>query len=190
MQESNNERLPPGQHVTNRFPVLQKGWVKHLDRKKYTLKIDGLVENPVEFTLDQIKNLPKIQETVDIHCVTSWSKFDTKWVGVPFKEIMAIVKPKPEAKFVIMHGADGGFTTNLPTRAMSDDDVLIAYEYDGKPINDQHGGPIRVIVPKRYFYKSAKWLVRLEFVEKDEPGYWERGGYSNNADPWKEERYW
>ncbi|MFX0100934.1 MAG: sulfite oxidase-like oxidoreductase [Candidatus Hodarchaeota archaeon] len=189
MNETKKDRLPPGQHLTKRFPILQKGGVKHLDREKYKLTIDGLVENPVEFTLDEIKELPKYEEVVDIHCVTTWSKFDTKWGGVQFKEIIALVRPKPNAKFVIMHGADDGFTTSLPLKAMADDDVLVAYEYDGKPINDAHGGPVRTIVPKRYFYKSAKWLVRLEFVEEDQPGYWERGGYSNSADPWKEERY-
>nr|MDO8108718.1 sulfite oxidase-like oxidoreductase [Candidatus Sigynarchaeota archaeon] len=188
MNQQNN-RLPPGQRKTDRFPVLQHGLILRIDRSKYKLRIEGLVEKPVELTLDELKNLKKLDETVDIHCVTSWSKFDTKWAGLPFKELMGIVKPKPNAKFVIMHCADGGFTTSLPLQAMMDDDVLVAYEYEGKPISDDHGGPVRTIVPKRYFYKSAKWLVRLELVEEDEPGYWERGGYSNSADPWKEERY-
>lgn len=183
-------RLPPGQRATNRFPVLQHGFVKHLSREKYRLVIDGEVENPVELSLDDIMELPKIEESVDIHCVTTWSKYDMKWGGVLFGEIVKLVKPIPgKANFVIMHGADGGFTTSLPLDAMDDDDVLVAYEYDGKPLNDAHGGPVRTVVPKRYFYKSAKWLVRLEFVEKDRLGLWERGGYSNTADPWKEERY-
>jgi DMSO/TMAO reductase YedYZ molybdopterin-dependent catalytic subunit len=188
-QQDERERLPPGQHLTSRFPVLQKGWVVHVDRKKYRLTIDGLVDNPVTLTLDELKALNRQDETVDIHCVTTWSKFDTKWAGVPFKEIMALVQPRPEANFVIMHCADSGFTTNLPLEAMDDDDVLVAYEYDGEPIEDSHGGPVRTLVPKRYFYKSAKWLVRIEFTAEDHPGYWERGGYSNTADPWKEDRY-
>ncbi len=183
------KRLPPGQRKTDRFPVLQYGSIVHLDRDAYTLKVDGLVDNPVQLTLEQIKQLPKVDEKVDIHCVTSWSKFDTVWIGVPFKEIVKLAKPKPGARFVIMHCADNGFTTSLPLEIMADDDVLVAYEYEGKPITDEHGGPVRTIVPKRYFYKSAKWLVRLEFVAEDQLGYWERGGYSNKADPWKEERY-
>ncbi len=188
MTEQKN-RLPPGQHKTDRFPVLQHGSILRLDRSKYKLKIEGLVEKPVEYSLDELKGLVKHVETIDIHCVTSWSKFDTKWAGVPFKDLMNIVEPKHETKFVIMYCADGGFTTSLPFQVMMDDDVLVAYEYEGKPISDDHGGPVRIIVPKRYFYKSAKWLVRLKLVEEDELGYWERGGYSNSADPWKEERY-
>ncbi|MEX2683358.1 MAG: sulfite oxidase-like oxidoreductase [Candidatus Sigynarchaeota archaeon] len=183
------KRLPPGQHKTERFPVLQYGRVMHIDRDTYALKVDGLVENPLVLTLEQLAKLPKLDEIVDIHCVTSWSKFDTRWAGVPFKEIIKLVKPKPEARFVVMHCADGGFTTSLPIEVMSEDDVLVAYEYEGRPITDDHGGPVRTVVPKKYFYKSAKWLVRLEFVAEDQLGYWERGGYSNTADPWKEERY-
>ena len=183
------KRLPPGQKLTDRFPVLQYGDIIHLNREDYTLSIDGLVENPVKLTLDQIKKLPKLNETVDIHCVTTWSKFDMQWAGVPFKEVVKLAKPKTGASFVIMHCADGGFTTSLPISDMVDNDVLVAYEYDGKPITDNHGGPVRTVVPKKYFYKSAKWLVRLEFVAEDQLGYWERGGYSNKADPWKEERY-
>jgi DMSO/TMAO reductase YedYZ molybdopterin-dependent catalytic subunit len=186
---SQKRRLPPGQHQTDRFPVLQYGNIIHLDREKYVLKVDGLVEKPAQLTIDQIKRLPRLDETVDIHCVTTWSKFDMKWAGAPFKEIIKLVKAKPGARFVIMHCADDGFTTSLPVDTMADDDVLVAYEYDGAPITDSHGGPIRTVVPKKYFYKSAKWLVRLEFVAEDQLGYWERGGYSNTADPWKEERY-
>ncbi|NMC04881.1 MAG: molybdopterin-dependent oxidoreductase [Candidatus Lokiarchaeota archaeon] len=182
-------RLPPGQHEIDRFPVLQYGNIIHVDRDAYILTIDGLVENPVKLTLAQVKQLPRQHETVDIHCVTSWSKLDMKWAGVPFKEIIKLVKPKATARYVIMHCADDGFTTSLPIEVMSDDDVLVADEYDGAPITDSHGGPIRTVVPKKYFYKSAKWLVRLEFVETDQLGYWERGGYSNTADPWKEDRY-
>jgi len=185
----NKQRLPPGQHTTRNFPVLQKGGIVHIDRTKYKLVIDGLVQNPVTLSLDEIINLGRQDEIVDIHCVTTWTKYDMEWTGVPFKEILNLVQPEPEARFVIMHCADGGFTTSLPVDAMMDDDVLVAYEYEGKPINDEHGGPVRTIVPKKYFYKSAKWLTRLEFVKEDEPGYWERAGYSNSADPWKEERY-
>ncbi len=183
------KRLPPGQRQTDKFPVLQHGGVIHLDREKYLLRVDGLVDNPVQLNLEQIKQLPKLDETVDIHCVTTWSKFDTKWAGVPFKEILYLVKPKRGVRFIIMHCADAGFTTSLPLEAMADDDVLVAYEYEGKPITDDHGGPVRTVVPQKYFYKSAKWLVRLELVAEDQLGYWERSGYSNAADPWKEERY-
>nr|MDO8083936.1 molybdopterin-dependent oxidoreductase [Candidatus Sigynarchaeum springense] len=168
---SEKKRLPPGQHKTERFPVLQYGRVIHVDRDTYVLKVDGLVENPLALTLEQLAKLPRLDETVDIHCVTTWSKFDTRWAGVPFKDIIKLARPKPSARFVIMHCADGGFTTSLPIEVMSDDDVLVAYEYDGKPITDEHGGPVRIVVPKRYFYKSAKWLVRLEFVAEDQLGY-------------------
>ncbi|HME53428.1 MAG TPA: molybdopterin-dependent oxidoreductase [Candidatus Lokiarchaeia archaeon] len=185
----NTQQLPPGQHATRNFPVLQKGGIVHIDRTEYKLVIDGLVQNPVTLSLDEIKNLGQRDETVDIHCVTTWTKYDMEWSGVPFKDIVDLVKPDPDAKFVIMYGADGGFTTSLPLDVMMDDDVLVAYGYQGKPISDDHGGPIRTLVPKKYFYKSAKWLVRLEFVKDDEPGYWERAGYSNTADPWNEERY-
>ena len=175
------ERLPPGQHKTDRFPVLQYGGITHVDRSRYKLKIDGLVEKPVALTIEELKKLPRHDEKVDIHCVTTWTKFDMEWAGVPFKAIVTLVKPKPDARFVIMHCADGGFTTSLPIEVMMDEDVLVALEYEGKPITDEHGGPVRTIVPKKYFYKSAKWLVRLEFVKEDQLGYWERGGYSNTA---------
>lgn len=165
-----NQRLPPGQHLTKHFPVLQKGGVIHLNREQYELVIDGLVQNPVTLSLDDIRQLARQDETVDIHCVTTWTKYDMKWAGVQFKEIVNLVQPDPEAKYIIMHCADGGFTTSLPVDAMMDDDVLLAYEYEGKPISDEHGGPVRTIVPKKYFYKSAKWLIRLEFVNVDKPG--------------------
>ncbi len=188
-KEKTRSRLPPGQRLTERFPVLQYGPVMHIDRDAYTLRVDGLVEHPVSLSMSELRALPKVNETVDIHCVTTWSKYDMKWGGTSFREIMKLAKPLPEAKFVIAHCADGGFTTSLPISAMDDADVLVAYEYDGKPLEDAHGGPVRTLVPKRYFYKSAKWLVRLEFVAQDRLGFWERGGYSNTADPWKEERY-
>ncbi|MBD3188357.1 molybdopterin-dependent oxidoreductase [Candidatus Bathyarchaeota archaeon] len=189
MNDTKLNRIPPGQHVTKQFPVLQHGRVVHLDREDYTLEITGLVQLPTMLDLDGILALPRTTRTVDIHCVTSWSKLDTKWGGVQFREITALVKPLKEARHVIMHCADGGFTTSLPIEPMMDDDVLLAYEYNGKPLNDAHGGPVRVLVPKRYFYKSAKWLTGLEFTKEDSLGFWERGGYSNSADPWKEERY-
>ena len=189
MVNEKKPRLPPGQRKINRFPVLQHGSVAHLDRESYVLKIDGLVEKPLELSLQDLMTMQKQEEVVDIHCVTSWSKFDMKWGGILFRKIIEMVKPKPNAKFVVAHCADDGFTTSLPLDVLADDDVLLAYEYDGKPLDDKHGGPVRTLVPKRYFYKSAKWVKRLEFVEEDQLGLWERGGYSNTADPWKEERY-
>ncbi|MFX0094328.1 MAG: sulfite oxidase-like oxidoreductase [Candidatus Hodarchaeota archaeon] len=189
--DQNKSRLPPGQRLTTRFPVLQAGKIPKIDNKDWQLRIYGEVEKPVTLTYDELTTLPSSRITCDIHCVTSWSKFDTLWEGVQFKEIVKLCKPHTNAKYVIFECADlgGRFTTSLPLEVLMDEDVLLAYKYDNKPLETKHGGPVRGLVPKRYFYKSAKWIIGLKFVEKDEPGYWERGGYSNSADPWKEERY-
>ncbi|MFX0064136.1 MAG: sulfite oxidase-like oxidoreductase [Candidatus Hermodarchaeota archaeon] len=188
---SKKPRLPPGQRLTKRFPILQAGNIPKISIKDWQLRIHGEVEKPLTLTYDELITLPSSRITCDIHCVTSWSKFDTNWEGVLFKEIIKLVQPKPTAKYVIFECADlgGQFTTNVPLDVLLDEDVLLAYKYDDKPLETVHGGPVRGLVPKRYFYKSAKWVIGLKFVKEDEPGYWEKRGYSNSADPWKEDRY-
>jgi len=181
-------RVPPGQSVTKGFPVLHVGDVPHIDLAKWRLRVDGLVEHAFELSWDELRAMPSREWRGDIHCVTRWSKLDTTWKGVPFSEIVKRAQPKAQVTHVIQY-ADNDYTTNLPLSVLLDDDVMIAYEYDGAPIEPIHGGPVRMLVPKRYFWKSAKWLQRLEFLDHDERGFWEVRGYNNDADPWKEERY-
>ena len=180
--------VPPGQHVAKDFPVLHVGDVPHVDLKTYRLRITGMVENPFELSWDELRTLPSDEYRGDIHCVTRWSKKDTYWRGVRFRNLVERAKPLPSVTHVVQH-ADNEYTTNLPLAPMLDDDVLVAYEFDGRPIDPEHGGPVRMLVPKRYFWKSAKWLHTLEFLDHDEKGFWEIRGYNNDADPWKEERY-
>ena len=182
-EKTNSEkrsRLPPGQHLTEKFPVLQKGGVQH---------IEGVVENPQTFSLDQLEKIKDQQIECDIHCVTSWSKFNTKWKGISFQELFKIVKPTEKANFIEFHCADGGFTTTVPIDKLKSKENILALRYEGLPLGDKHGGPVRAVIPDLYFYKSAKWVTKITFLNEDRLGYWERGGYSNKADPWKEQRY-
>ena len=191
-EHSNNDgkqRLPPGQHLTERFPVLQKGTVCHMDRTYYKLEITGEVEKPATFSLNDLNRFNHEEIIADIHCVTSWSKYDTKWGGIPFNKILDVVKLTKNAHFVEFYCADGDFTTTVPLDAIKTKNALLALTYEKKPISDDHGGPVRAVIPHLYFYKSAKWVIKIIFLEKDRLGYWERGGYSNKADPWKEQRY-
>lgn len=184
-----SSRIPPGQVVTTKFPILHAGEVPYyLGKENWTLTIHGEVERPVTYTYPEFLQLPRTTLVCDIHCVTSWSKLDTRWEGVHFKELMAIVQPRPSARYAVLE-CEQGFTTNLPLEVLMDNDVLIAYRYEGEDLEPEHGGPVRALVPKRYFYKSAKWLRGIKLAREDEPGYWEVRGYSNSADPWKEERY-
>jgi len=185
-------RVPPGQVLTHKFPVLHYGSTPHIDLKDWRLKVWGLVEQPQEFTWEEFMELPKQRQVCDIHCVTRWSKLDTVWEGVSFREIVRLVKPRPEAKFVMEH-AYGGYTTNMALEELLDDDldddVLLAFNYDDKRLEPEHGGPLRMLVPKLYFWKSAKWLRGLEFMAEDKPGFWEMYGYHMHGDPWTEERF-
>ncbi|MEJ5199425.1 MAG: sulfite oxidase-like oxidoreductase [Anaerolineae bacterium] len=184
-----NPRVPPGQFVTEKFPVLHYGSVpiyKSLD--DWDLRIFGLVEEPLRLTWDDLMKLPHKTQVVDIHCVTRWSKLDTTWTGIPWREIMRLVKVKPEATHVMAH-CEYGFTTNVALDVLDDDDTMLAFAYDGKPLEPEHGYPLRLLVPKRYFWKSAKWLRGLEFMAGDRPGFWERNGYHMEGDPWREERF-
>jgi DMSO/TMAO reductase YedYZ molybdopterin-dependent catalytic subunit len=180
--------VPPGQTVTTGFPVLHVGDIPAIDPATWTLRIFGQVENPFELTYDELRAMPASEFRGDIHCVTRWSKQNTYWVGVKFSTIVERAKPLASAKFVVQH-ADNDYTTNLPLDVMLCDDVLVAYEFDGRPVEPVHGGPVRMLVPKKYFWKSAKWLHGLEFRDTDQKGFWEVRGYNNDADPWKEERY-
>jgi DMSO/TMAO reductase YedYZ molybdopterin-dependent catalytic subunit len=180
--------VPPGQHLTDKFPVLHVGDVPRIDPKTYALAFTGLVDNPYTITYDELRALPSTEFRGDIHCVTRWSKQNTYWRGTLFRTLLERAQPHPSATHAIQY-ADNDYTTNLPLSAMLDDDVLIAWEYDGQPIEPIHGGPVRMFVPKKYFWKSAKWLHRIDITDHDEKGFWEQRGYNNNADPWKEERY-
>lgn len=181
-------RLPPGQVVTEKWPVLHHGSVPSVDLAKWDLVVDGLVERPQKWTWEEFQRLPRYQVHSDIHCVTRWSRYDNTWEGVSLREVMALAGPKPEGRFAILH-AELGFTTNLPYSELVQDDVLLADRHDGKPLTPEHGWPLRLVVPRRYFWKSAKWIRRIELVGRDAPGFWERNGYHNEADPWREERF-
>lgn len=186
--EAGQGRIPPGQAITHKFPVLSFGSTPHLDLNTWRLKVWGLVAEPREFTWAEFMQLPRQRQVCDIHCVTRWSKLDTVWEGVPFREIANIVKPLPTAQFVMEH-AYGDYTTNVPLAELLDDDVLLAFQYDDKPLDPEHGGPVRMLVPQLYFWKSAKWLQGLEFIAEDRPGFWETYGYHMHGDPWTEERF-
>lgn len=186
--EPTAQRLPPGQHEVKNWPVLDLGVQPMLPPVRWKLTIDGAVENPVEWKWDDFQAQPQMQFTSDIHCVTAWSRFDNHWEGVSAKHIMSLVNPRPEAKFVIFHSFDS-YTTNVRRAAFDDEDVLLAHSWEGKPLAREHGGPVRIVLPKLYFWKSAKWIKRIEFSATDQPGFWEERGYHNNGDPWTEERY-
>ena len=189
LPEEERERVPPGQFVTPGWPVLHYGNVPRTNLATWTFRVWGLVENPIEWSWQQLGERPRATVETDIHCVTRWSKLGMTWEGVPMAHVLEVAKPKPEAKFVIAH-AEAGFTANLPLEAIMDDDVLLADRADGQELTPEHGWPLRLLVPKRYFWKSAKWLRGLELKAQDEPGFWEQNGYNNSADPWREERYW
>ena len=182
------ERLPPDQKLKEDFPVLHFGAVPVFDKETWDFRAEGLVENTVRLSYDEFLALEKTAQMSDFHCVMKWSKFDLKWEGVRFSEIVKLARPKSNAHFATIE-ADGGYTTSLPLADLMEPDVLFAYNFDEKPLEAAHGGPLRLVVPKRYGYKSAKWVRRVVFTEELVPGFWEERGYSSGADPWKEERY-
>jgi DMSO/TMAO reductase YedYZ molybdopterin-dependent catalytic subunit len=182
-------RIPPGQYVTQRFPVLTYGSNPRFDLDGWSLSLDGEVDEPYSLRWDELRALPQTTITTDIHCVTRWSKLDTTWTGVRVRDLLDRARVKPAGRYVMAH-CDGGYTTNLPLEALLDDDVLVAHTYDGKPLEHDHGAPLRLLVPKRYFWKSAKFLRRLEVMTEDKQGFWELNGYHNDADPWREQRHW
>ncbi|VVB96811.1 Sulfoxide reductase catalytic subunit YedY [uncultured archaeon] len=182
------QRIPPNQHLTTDFPVLHFVRVPEFDRKTWDFRAEGLVENPVRLTYDEFLALERTGDVSDFHCVTGWSRFDMRWEGVRFSDIANLVKPGNNARFATIV-SDGGYMTSLPLDELMESDVLFAYNFEGKPLEPVHGGPLRLVVPKKYAYKSAKWVRRIVFTEELELGFWEQRGYSNSADPWKEERY-
>jgi DMSO/TMAO reductase YedYZ molybdopterin-dependent catalytic subunit len=185
------DRVPPGQYLTEKFPVLHYGDVPRYQNVEQTwdLRVWGELEAPRRFSFGEFRALPTIQVTTDIHCVTRWSKLDTRWEGVQFKEFLKHLPAlKPSAAFVLFH-CEQGFTANVPLELMLEDDALLAYRYEGEELTPEHGYPLRSLAPKKYFWKSAKWLRGIEFLSEDRLGFWERYGYNNHADPWREERY-
>ena len=181
-------RLPPGQYLTEKWPVLHAGTVPETDLATWDFRVFGQVENPITLSWEEFTALPTHEITTDIHCVTRWSRFDASFKGVHWSELAKVVQPRPSARYVLAH-AEQDYTANVPLRALEDDDALLAYEADGGPLTPEHGWPLRLVIPKRYFWKSAKWLRGIELLNHDEPGFWERLGYHNEADYWKEERY-
>jgi DMSO/TMAO reductase YedYZ molybdopterin-dependent catalytic subunit len=181
-------RLPPGQYLTDKWPVLHAGSVPKTDLATWDFSVWGEVDEPLTLTWAEFTALPATEITIDIHCVTRWSRFDTSFRGVHWSELAERARPKPSAHYVLAH-AEQGFTSNVPLAALGDEAALLAYEADGEPLTPDHGWPLRLVVPHRYFWKSAKWLRGLELRSTDQPGFWERYGYHSDADYWKEERY-
>jgi DMSO/TMAO reductase YedYZ molybdopterin-dependent catalytic subunit len=181
-------RLPPGQRLVTNWPVLDLGVQPHVPVETWRLEVDGAVVNPISLDWAQFLALPQAEDQSDIHCVTQWSRYDNRWQGVKTATLLALVQPRPEARHVILHSHDG-YTTNLELAHFAEDDCLIAHSHDGVPLTREHGAPARVIVPRYYFWKSAKWIKRIEISAVDRPGFWEVRGYHNVGDPWLEERY-
>lgn len=181
-------RLPPGQRETTDFPVLDLGDPPNLSTRDWALSVGGMVDNPIRWDWATFMAQPQTEIATDIHCVTTWSRYDNRWVGVSARHLLAVVRPRPEVRFLLFRGYDG-YTTNIPLARFDDDDVLLAHSWQGKPLTRDHGGPVRAMVPKLYFWKSAKWLRHITFSDRDTPGTWELRGYHNEGDPWKEERY-
>lgn len=183
MTTTKKDRLPPGQFLTDKFPVLHAGTVPRIDLQKWDFKITGLVEKQLTFNWEEFLALPQSEILCDIHCVTTWSRYDNRWKGVLFRDIAQLAGVKPEAKFVLIH-AEEGWTTNAPLEDLLFENVLFAHSHDGQPLTPNHGWPLRLVVPHLYFWKSAKWIRGIEFIDQDHPGFWEERGYHLYADPW------
>ena len=182
------QRLPPGQRLVQDWPVLDLGQQPNVTEQKFRLDVDGAVQNRLSLRLDEFMALPQSEDVSDIHCVTQWSRYDNHWKGVPARALLEIVHPHPDVRHVIFTAYDG-YTTNIRLDQFDQPGVFLAHQWEGKPITREHGGPVRMLVPKLYLWKSAKWLRRIHFTIGDHPGFWETRGYHNNADPWMEERY-
>lgn len=181
-------RLPPGQRLVSNWPVLDLGVQPTIARGEWRLTVDGAVQNPVVWDWDGLMAQPQTEDVSDIHCVTQWSRFDNRWQGVATQHLLGLVQPLPGASHLVLHGADG-YTTNITLEHFAGDDCLIAHSHDGAPLSREHGGPVRLVIPQWYFWKSAKWLTRIEVRRDDAPGFWEVRGYHNEGDPWQEQRY-
>lgn len=184
-------RVPPGQTLTapDRWPLLHFGPVPQTDLASWDFQVFGSVEHELKLDYGELRALPQTEVTADIHCVTGWSRLGDRWSGVAIREILDRVKPKPETRYVMAH-CEYGYTTSVPLEVLADDDVLLCYGWNGEDLSVDHGFPLRLLVPKKYFWKSAKWLRGLEFMERNRLGFWEQRGYHDEADPWKEMRYW
>lgn len=184
------QRVPPGQGRTVKWPVLDASGPPSVDTAKWKLRFSGLIETPCEWNWEEFRALPSVRVFSDFHCVTRWSRLGNVWTGVATRELVKLAGGvKPAAQFVSVQGYDRGWTTNLPLGDFLAEDALVAFEHDGEPISLEHGGPARLIIPRLYAWKSAKWISGVEFLEKDKPGFWERNGYHNHGDPWAEERF-
>jgi DMSO/TMAO reductase YedYZ molybdopterin-dependent catalytic subunit len=181
-------RLPPGQSLTIKWPVLHAGDVPRFDAARWDFKIDGLVEEPVKFGWQEFTSLPQTEVTSDFHCVTRWSRLDNHWKGVLFTEVLKRVRVKPGAEYVLVL-AEEGYTSNVPLKDLQLSNVLFAFEHDGAPLEAEHGGPVRLVVPHLYAWKSVKWVRGFTLLDHDQLGFWERNGYHQYGDPWKEQRY-
>ncbi|MBA17969.1 MAG: sulfite oxidase-like oxidoreductase [Sphingomonas sp.] len=182
------ERLPPGQHLVRDWPVLDLGRQPDIATDRWRLEVRGRVEHPVTLDWAALMALPQSDVTSDIHCVTTWSRYDNRWQGVATRDLIAAVHPRDEAIAVMLHGYDG-YTTNVPLADFAAPDALIAHHWEGRPLAREHGGPARLVIPHLYFWKSAKWISAIEFIGADKPGFWEVNGYHIRGDPWAEERY-
>ncbi len=183
-----DQRLPPGQHLTKDWPVLDLGVMPPVSRERWRLDVYGAIENPVFWTFTEFSAQKQAQFTSDIHCVTTWSRYDNEWEGLATRELLAACQPRDDARFVVLHSYDG-YTTNLALEDFAAEDALLAHSWSGQPLTEEHGGPVRLVVPHLYFWKSAKWLQAIEFLTDDAPGFWEVRGYHNRGDPWAEQRY-
>jgi len=182
------QRLPPGQHLTRDWPVLDLGLTPEISQQRWRLDVYGAVENPIFWDFAEFTAQPQRKFISDIHCVTTWSRYDNQWEGLSTRDLLDACRPRHEARHVVLHSHDG-YTTNLALEDFAAEDSLLAHSWSGAPLETEHGGPVRLVVPHLYFWKSAKWLQSIEFLERDAPGYWEVRGYHNRGDPWKEERY-
>lgn len=186
--KSGQDRLPPGQRLTADWPVLDLGITPNLTTEDWSLSVGGACETPLKWSWADFMAQPQVELTSDIHCVTTWSRYDNTWKGVSARHLLEQARPRDSAEFIMFRSYDG-YTTNVPLKYFADDDVLLAHSWEGAPLTRDHGGPVRVVIPKLYFWKSAKWLRAITFMDKDSPGYWELRGYHDRGDPWTEERY-
>ena len=181
-------QVPPGQRIVEKWPVLDLGITPTLSKESWSLQIDGLVAQPLQLSWQALLELEQVEQRSDFHCVTTWSKLDMRWTGVPVSTLLSLAEPLEEARFVLCHGADG-YTTNLPLSELLKEDVLLVHRWEGAPLPREHGGPARIVTPQLYAWKGAKWITRIEVLKEDRPGFWEQRGYSNTAYPWRDDRY-
>lgn len=182
-------KVPPGQVVTKIFPVLSASDVPNIDLKRFRFRVFGEVENPYYLSWEELMQMPKIKKVIDINCVTHWSRLGDEWEGISLKALIDRAKPKASGKYVMEYSSTVGYSTNIPMESATADEAMVAYNFNSKPLEPKHGGPLRAVIPGLYFWKSAKWIDAIEVMNEDRPGFWEVRGYNMHGDPWKEERY-